>query len=226
VHSVATNNGAHFSDFGILRMIKRSESDSILIELLGRRKDIPRHLFQQLIAKASSDTKNKLESERPEAASQIQIVVTDVTAALHSKFGPASKSYFDAKRVVATENRCGNLNESKILEYAQFHKFAEATIGLSLLCSLPVNVVERALTDTSRELILILTRSLGFSWETTMALLFLGAENYCIASQCLDSLKREFSGLNIETSQSVLKLYRSRKQAAAADSSERRLAQP
>jgi uncharacterized protein (DUF2336 family) len=43
VHSVATNNGARFSDFGILHLIKRSENDSILVEQLGRRKDIPRH---------------------------------------------------------------------------------------------------------------------------------------------------------------------------------------
>ena len=51
VNSVATNHGAHFSNFGILHMIKRSEGDSILVEQLGHRKDIPRHLFQQLIAK-------------------------------------------------------------------------------------------------------------------------------------------------------------------------------
>ena len=60
--SVATNDGARFSENGILHMIKRSESDSILVEQLGRRKDIPRHLFQQLIAKAADNVKKKLES--------------------------------------------------------------------------------------------------------------------------------------------------------------------
>ena len=61
VRSVAKNDGARFSDFGILHMIKRSESDSILVEQLGHRKDIPRHLFQQLIAKAADNVKKKLE---------------------------------------------------------------------------------------------------------------------------------------------------------------------
>src|SRR6202171_278306 len=145
VNSVATNNGARFSDFGILSMIKRSDSDSILVEQLGRRKDIPRHLFQQLIAKASDNAKRKLESERPDVASQIQTLVTDVTGTLHSKFGPASKSYFAAKRAVAKQNQFGNLNENEIFQYAQSHKFEEAAVGLSLLCSLPVDVVERAL---------------------------------------------------------------------------------
>ena len=57
VNSVANNDGARFSEFGFLHMIKRAEGDSILAEQLGLRKDIPRHLFQQLIAKASEDVK-------------------------------------------------------------------------------------------------------------------------------------------------------------------------
>ena len=225
VCSVATNNGARLSNFGILHMIKRSETDSILVEQLGRRKDIPRHLFQQLIAKASDNAKKKIERERPEVASQLQNVMTDVTGVLHSKFGPASRSYFDAKKAVARQNREGNLNEGKIFEYAQSRKFEESAVGLSLLCSLPVDVVERTLIDKSRELALILAKALGFSWETTMSLLFLGAPDHRIASQHFDALRREFAGLNVDTCRSVLNAYQSRKQAAAADSDQGRLPQ-
>ena len=71
VRSVATNVGARLSDFGILQMIKRSESDSILVNQMGCRKDIPRHLFQQLIAKAADNAKKRLGGERPEAAGQL-----------------------------------------------------------------------------------------------------------------------------------------------------------
>jgi uncharacterized protein (DUF2336 family) len=225
LNSVVANNGARFSQYGLLHLIKRSESDSILVEQLGHRRDIPRHLFQQLIAKASDNTKKRLERERPEVAYQIQTLVTEATGALHSKFGPASKSYFAAKKAVTSENQYGNLNENKIFDYAQSHKLEEATVGLSLLCSLPVDVVERALIDKNRELALILAKALGFSWETTMSLLFLGAPDHLIASQDLDDLRREFAGLNVETSQGVLKLYQSRKHAAAVGSGERRLPQ-
>jgi len=225
VRAVATNSGARLSDFGILQMIKRSETDSILIEQMGRRKDIPRHLFQQLIAKAADNAKKRLGSERPEAAGQIESLVTDVTGSLHSKFGPASKTYFDAKRSVAKEYQLGGLTQGKIFEYAQAHRFEEATVGLSLLSSLPGDVVERALVDKNKEMTLILAKALGFSWETTMALLFLGAPDHRIHAQELESMKREFDGLNIETSRSVLKTYQSRKQTLAADSADRRLPQ-
>jgi uncharacterized protein (DUF2336 family) len=225
VNSVAKNSGACFSDFGFLHMIKRSESDSILAVQLGLRKDIPRQLFQQLIAKASDDVKKKLAQERPDIISQIQSSVTEVTGALHSKFGPASKSYFAAKRIVASQHRYGNLTESSILEYARSHKVEEATVGLSLLCSLPVDVVERALIENNREMTLILAKALGFSWQTAMSLLFLRAKDHRISARDLDDMKQEFGRLNTETSRSVLEFYKSRKSAAAADSEDRRLPQ-
>src|ERR1700687_3187528 len=72
VTSVAANKGATFSSSGFLHLLKRSEDDHILAEHLGLRKDIPRHIFQQLISKASDEVKRKLERERPEMETQIQ----------------------------------------------------------------------------------------------------------------------------------------------------------
>jgi len=225
LHSVASNSGARFSDFGFLSMVNRSEGDSILAEHLGLRSEIPRHMFQQLIAKASDDVKRKLEQERPDLVSQIQTSVTDVTGALQSRFGPASESYFAAMRAVGVQHQCGNLNESSILEYARAHKIEEATVGLSLLCSLPVDVVERALVDNHREMALILAKALDFKWETTMSLLFLSAKDYRIVARDLDGLREEFGSLNTETSRRVLRLYQSRKNAAAIESDQRRFPQ-
>jgi uncharacterized protein (DUF2336 family) len=211
VNSVATNNGARLSEFGFLHMVQRAEGDNILAEHLGLRKDIPRHVFQQLIAKASDDVKRRLQDERPEMVEQIQSTVSDVAGALQSKFGPVSRSYFVAKRVVATQHRQGNLNENSISVYARTHKLEEVTIGLSLLCALPADVIERALLDKNRETLLILAKALDFCWATTMALLFLGAKDHRITAKELHDLEREFGRLNIETSRSVLEFYQSRK---------------
>jgi len=225
VNSVATNNGARFSDFGFLHMIKRSEADSILAEQLGLRQDIPRHIFQQLIAKASDDVRRKLEWERPDLVSQIQTSVADVTGALQSKFGPASKNYFNAKKQVTARHYRGELNENSILEYARSRKFEEAAVGLSMLCSLPVDVVERSLNDNNTEMTMIIAKALDFEWETTMSLLFLGAKDHRISALDLDRKREEFARLNTTTSRSVLDFYKSRKNASAADSEQRHLPQ-
>ncbi|MBR0825817.1 DUF2336 domain-containing protein [Bradyrhizobium manausense] len=215
VTSVVKNEGARFSGSGLLHMVRRAEGDSILAEQLGLRKDVPRHVFQQLIAKASEDVRRRLESERPEMVTQISSSVTDVTGDLQSKFGPSSRSYFVAKRVVTTQHRQGNLNQDSISNYARQHRFDEVQIGLSLLSALPVDVIERALMDRNREMLLVLCKALGFSWDTTMSLLFLGAKDHLITARELKDNERDFGRLKIETSRSILKFYQSRKNSAA-----------
>ena len=217
VATVAQNNGARFSDFGFLHIIKRAEGDAILAEQLGLRRDIPRHVFQQLIAKASDDVKMRLQRERPDLAEQVHSTVTEVAGALQSRFGPASKSYFVAKRVVTKQHQQGNLNEGSISGYARAHKLDEVTIGLSLLCTLPGDVIERALFDRDREMLLILAKALDFSWATTMALLFLGAKDHRITAQDLRDLKEDYDRLNAETSRTVLEFYQTRRHAGDAD---------
>jgi uncharacterized protein (DUF2336 family) len=225
VRSVASNNGACISDFGFLQMIKRSEADGILAEHIGLRKEIPRHMFQQLIAKASDVVKRKLERERPDLVDVIQTSVTEVTGKLHSKFGPATKGYFAAKRLVTAQHQYGNLNENSILQYARSHKIEEVTVGLSLLCSLPVDVVERALVHSNSEMTLILARAIDFRWETAMALLFLGAKDHRIPAGDLNDMKEEFARLNVQTSRGVLRAYQSRRNATAVEQDQRRLPQ-
>jgi uncharacterized protein (DUF2336 family) len=221
--SVVANDGARFSNFGFLHAIKRSRNDSILAESIGLRKDIPRPMFQQLIAKASEEVRHKLAQERPDLIGEIQSSVMEVAGALQSKFGPATKKYFRAKKIVTARHRLGELNENLILEYARDHKIEEATVGLSLLCPLPVTAVERALADS--EMTLILAKANNFEWETAMALLFLGAKDGRIKANELDGLKNQFAQLNIKTSQEVLTFYQSRKQAASAEFDQRRLPQ-
>ena len=210
VTSVAANDGARFSGLGFLHLLQRSEEDSILAEQLGLRKDIPRHLFQQLIAKASDEVKRKLADERPDMGDLIHNVVTDVTGTIHAKFGPASKNYFAAKRMISRLQQYGDLNEDRVFEFAHSLKFNETAAALSLLCDVPADVVERALVDSNREMVLILARALDFSWATTMSLLFLGAPNYRITAGDLERMQNDFRKLNVETSKHVLSVYRSR----------------
>jgi uncharacterized protein (DUF2336 family) len=214
VASVARNGGAQFSNSGFLVLVRRSEGDSVLAERVGLRKDIPRHLFHQLISKASEEVRKKLASERPDMAGEIRTVVAEVAAAIHARFGPASKDYFVARREVAKLHEKGELTEDKVFEFAYSLKFNETAVALALMCDVPIDIVERALIDRNREPVLILAKASGFSWGSTMALLFLGAPNYRITAGDLDRLRVDFARLNLETCLRVLAVYRSRAETA------------
>jgi uncharacterized protein (DUF2336 family) len=221
VNSVARNAGAHISSSGFLHLVRRSDGDSILTESVGLRKDIPRHLFHQLISKASDEVQRKLAVERPDMGYQIQSIVNDVSGAIHARFGPASKDYFAAKRAVAKLHHWGQLTEEKVFEFAHSLKFNEAACALSLLSSLPIDIVERALVDKNREPALIISKALSFSWTTTMSVLFLGAPNHRISAGDLNQMELDFLKLNVDTCLGVLGVYRSRREAAAHDSDSR-----
>ena len=221
VTSVAANGGAQFSATGFQILVRRAEGDAILAEHVGLRRDIPAHLFHQLIAKATAEVKDKLARERPDMESNVLRTVSDVASALHVRFGPAAKDYFAARRTVTRLHEAGKLTEDKVFEFAYALKFNETAVALSLLCSVPIDIVERTLVDSNREPVLILAKALGFSWGSTMALLFLGAPNYRITAGDLDRMKVDFVRLKLETCLRVLTVYRSRGQAAAQESASR-----
>ena len=220
VQSVAANAGASFSDFAFRQMIKRSESDAVLAERVGLRKDIPPQMFRVLIAKASGEVRRKLERERPDLTKVIQASVGQAAGQLYSKFGPGQESYLALKQSVTEAHKAGRLNERSVANYAIAHKFEEEVIALSLLSSLPAEVVEQMLLVNNRDLILVLSKALEFSWETAMALLFLGAENHRIASKELEDLKAEFKRADVRMSRGILEVYQSHwradREAAAA----------
>jgi len=218
VTSVAGNNGAHLSSSGFLLLVRRSEGDAILAERVGLRADIPRHLFHQLISKASEQVRARLTRERPDMEGEIRSVVTDVAGTIRARFGPGSRDYLAARRAVAGLHQGGELTEDKVFEFAYALKFNETAVALSLLGSVPIDIVERALLDRNREPVLILAKALGFSWGTTMSLLFLGAPNNRITAGQLDVMRVDFGRLKVDTCQRVLAVYRSRSEAAAQDS--------
>ena len=206
VRSVARNDGARFSESGFWRLVHRSENDVVLALDVGARKDIPRHVFQQLIARASDEVKARLAAANPQAAAEIQNVVTGVTGELHTKFGPATRDYFTARRLVEEMSRSGTLTEDAVRGFAGARKFEEVTVALSLLSGLPVDVVERALLDDSRQMVVIVAKAVKLSWATTQSLLALCCDG-SMSAHDLESARKNFSALSEATARQVVNYY-------------------
>jgi uncharacterized protein (DUF2336 family) len=211
VVALVDNGGAALSELGFLHLLTRSMNDSIIAEHLGSRRDIPRHIFQQLIAKASEEVRRKLIGERGDLVASINSSVIDATERLHAKFAPASNEYFQAKRTVRSLREQGRLDEQQLHTFAMQDRIYEATVALAVLCDLPIHMVETALRNGDYETTLLLAKAIDLSWATAMAMLFLAAPERRINGAKLDQMKSEYSFLNVETSQEVLQVYRLRK---------------
>jgi len=214
VRSVVDNEGARFSEPSFFHLARRSENDSILAERVGLRRDIPRHVFLQLIAKASDEVKAKLVALSPQNKAEIDHAVSDITGDVQAKIGPATKEYFAAKRHLGKMHRRGELGEKELLEFARSKQFAETTVAFSLLCGVSVDVAERGLIGDSPEMILIMAKSAGVSWPVVQSLLRLSASGKGIAKLDMDAAFDKFSRLSVSAARKVIEFFEVRRRGA------------
>jgi uncharacterized protein (DUF2336 family) len=226
VRSVAKNSGARFSDAGLRMLVRRANGDDVLAAHVGQRRDIPRHHFLKLLEKASAAVRARLEADHSVAAGAVDGVLTEVVGNICSEMRNSSPDYAAAKSEVESLYRAGRLEETELYRFARERKFEETAVALSLLCNIPIDVVERALLDGGTEMVLILGKVGGCSWTTVKAILLMRSADRGMSAQDLDQANRTFTRLQTETAWRVLHFYHARRKgadqpAAMADMAER-----
>jgi uncharacterized protein (DUF2336 family) len=219
VSTVARNTGARFSDAGFGKLVARAQGDETLALRVGARRDIPRHHFLKLLETASAAVCAKLEAANPQFADAVHDTISEVVTKLRSELRNASPDHATARAQVQRLHQLGRLGEADVYDFARERKFEQTAVALSLLCTVPVDVVERALLDDNADMVLILIRAAQCSWTTAKAILLMQAADRGIAAQDLDRAMRSFQRLGTETAQRVLEFYQLRNQAEPAGAS-------
>jgi hypothetical protein len=97
----------------------------------------------------------------------------------------------------------------------QRNRFEEVVVALSLVCELPVDVVERALLDDQGEMIIIVTKAANLSWAATKELLAACRGNRISADE-MERASKNFSTISASTARQVLEFYQRRSSRAEA----------
>ncbi len=210
VHSVSRNSGARFSDAGFRMLVKRSIGDDVLAMQVGRRQDIPRQHFLALLDKASATVRERLAIENPGASNAVDGVLGEIVSGIRSEARNASPDYASAKAQVEALQRSGQLGEAQVHAFARERNFEGTAVALSILCQVPIDLVERALLDSGAETALILAKVAGLSSTTAKAILLLRAADRGLSAQDLELALTTFSRLQVETARRVLSFYEAR----------------
>ncbi len=214
VRSIADNAGARFSDFGYEALIRHSVEDDQLALVVAARPELPRHLFLRLVAKASETVRARLQALNPQAAGEIKTIVAEVAARVQKKVDPHGRDYTAARSVVDLLRAEGGLEERAVLAFAQAGRCEEVTAALAVLAELPVEAVEQAMVQERPETVLIITKAIGFSWETVKAILKARTPGHAASAQELDHGLASFERLKHSTAEQILKFHRARAAAA------------
>jgi uncharacterized protein (DUF2336 family) len=210
LQTTAGNKGAKFSELGFQGLILRAEDNDRLAACIGSRNDLPRHHFLQLLSRASQAVRVKLEAAQPEKAGQIQHVVGEIASQIQRTADVRNRDYAAAQKLVEALYASGRLDERDVEDFAKSRMFEETTVALSVLCSLPIDVVERAMVQDNPEPALILVKAAGFSWSVAHAILLLRAGESGVSTHEFERHAANFSKLKAATAQYVVRFQRMR----------------
>jgi uncharacterized protein (DUF2336 family) len=209
IHNVADNHYARLSESGFSTLVKRAEGDGVLAEKVGQRLDIPPHLFRALLIQATDLVQKRLLSTaKPEIAAEIRRVLAKVSSEIGANTAP--RDYTEAQRTIAAMKRAGVLNENELASFAREQCFEETIVALSMLCAVPLDVVDRLIGGERADPVLILCRAAGFSWHTVRAIILARPGKAGTSTQGLDEALANFERLSISTAQRVVSFWQVR----------------
>jgi uncharacterized protein (DUF2336 family) len=214
--STADNCGAKFSEFGYSTLVKRSEHDHDLARKVWTRSDIPRQHLLNLYASASENVRLSLEKLDHRKAKLIREVIARASYQIQAASREQSKTYQAALSLVRELHQSGTLSEANLWKFAAEGKFDEAAIAMSLMCGVSIGLVERAITCPQPDQVIVLTKSIGLSWDTTKLLLQLRADTGDSNPQDLVDSQSNFNMLQPVTAKKTLQFYQLRERAGAA----------
>jgi uncharacterized protein (DUF2336 family) len=208
-HNVADNYRARLSQTSFTTLVKRAEDDGLLAEKVGQRPDIPPHLFRALLLQATDLVQKRLLSKaRPEIAAEIRRVLAKVSREIGAKVTP--RDYKQAQRTVSAMKRAGVLNETELASFAREQCFEETVVALSVLCAVPLDVVDRLICGERADPVLILCRAAGFSWQTVRAIMLSRPGKQGTSTHGFDEALANFERLSTSTAQRVVSFWQVR----------------
>lgn len=213
-YSVSKNPSARISYAGFRMLLRRSIGDDRLALMLGSRNDLPRQHFLRLIDQASDAVRAKLTAENIGHGSAVEGIVGEISKGLSANVRAVSANHSAARASVEALYRAGKLNEAQVRRFATERKLAETAVALTLLCGMEHEIVEHALLASGSDILVIMAKLAGFSWETAKAILLLKPGGRDGAGSNLQQAQASFERLQAGTAHHVLGFYRSRLAAA------------
>jgi uncharacterized protein (DUF2336 family) len=207
--TVALNSGARFSPTGFTTLVKRAEQDDVLAELAGQRADLPPQLFAQLLAKATETVKAKLTASlRPEAADDVAHTLNKVARELQAQC--PVRDYAEALGRMKLVQANGRLDESIVLETAKADQFEETAAALALLCSVPVELIDRLMQGTRIDALLIPCKASGLGWPATKAVVRLTPAQGKTSEAAFEIAKKDFANLSEVAARRIMRFWQVR----------------
>jgi uncharacterized protein (DUF2336 family) len=218
VRSVARNGSARLSRSGVDKLIRQSQADEELRSVLGGRQDLPADQLAKLVEIAKAAARSRMVGSvgsHGKEALDLAIERGAEEVAVQAKAALVPRKLEEARARIAELVERRPLTEHDVIAFAKERKREECVCALAHMANLPLPVAERLFTSDENDLLLIVCRSLGFSWSATRELLVV-RHGEPMPNHLLHALLGNFEELSSQTAQRVLRFLHVREAAASA----------
>lgn len=202
--SVASNSGANFSEGGFATLVERAERDESLAVRVSERPDIPRAVFCKLLMQASEVVQRRLVTlVAPELRAEVQHVLARIAQEINPETAVA-RNFTATQRLMFMLHQAGAFCESELCDLAKSKRYEETAAALSLLCAVPINIVDWLMSGDRIEPLLILFKAVGFDWLIARAVIVSRPSGRQISAKDLEDVCDDFKRLSYATARRVI----------------------
>jgi uncharacterized protein (DUF2336 family) len=212
IASTAANPGAEFFENGFAKLVERAEGDERLTACVGSRAGVPRHHLLRLLAKASDAVREKLQAAHPDTRAEIDGIVRQLATNAQRRSAADDATVVAAQQLVGKLHEAGELDETRVAQFARAGQFNETNAAISCLAKMPFTAIESMMIESRSEGVMVLAKVLEFGWPTVKAILEMrgGAVGTDEAFTRIS-----YERLKPSTAQQVLRFHRMQQQPAA-----------
>ncbi|MGO4740469.1 DUF2336 domain-containing protein [Bosea sp. 2KB_26] len=208
--ALAANTTAKFSQQAMGVLVMRAATDHRLRSALSERHDLPQALASQIIHLAKMSARNRLREDlEPSLAGAIESAVNvgakSVAATTQFALGITS---VDGELIEIQELAAkGELTESSITDFAHAKAPGKVLRAFATLANLEVSTADQIIRGENRDSIFLVARAMGWSWETTRALIELrpGQPRF---DREFEIARKSFERTSSKTATQVLSFFR------------------
>ena len=207
IYKLAKNPGARFSEAGYCSVIARADIDEDLVEILGRRTDLPPPLMRDLLRHATDAVRARLLASAPaQHREEIKRVLQSIGGKA-AEYGPSGRDFSLTEQFIRLMRDLKELDDAAVFTFAEAGKFDEVIVSLAVLNDVPSEMMARLVEGPRADLILIPCRSARLNWPSVEAILRKRPTALPINEATLAHAQRDYRKLSFETARRTVRFW-------------------
>jgi uncharacterized protein (DUF2336 family) len=215
LHSLAGNGGAALSDIGYSRLIRKSQSDAALGELIASRNDISLLGIRRLLKRATQAVCARLlQKVQPEYKRDVHETLLRIFDRVDNDIHRERDVALNAVSALKAE---GRLDAKCLFEFCRHEQLAHLTAGLADLSGSSFALVAEVLDTGRNHPLMVVCKAAGIPWSMTFAMLKSRPGQSDIVEFQFDELVSDYCRLSPEIARRALRFWEVRLKQKPAD---------